>query len=258
MKNSWSFFDSIYCINLLSRDDRYNHAKNIFEKYNIPVKFHRVKKDSNTKRGCFTSHIEVINKAYNQNCKYCVIFEDDIRPNCIESIDKAINFIKNNNDQWDILYLGGHSNLWTFGSKSTHIIGENIYFLESLCTHAYVLNRKSMLLLKDLSYTNISIDVYFRKNLKTLSVYPSVFFQGGFSSDINSADFCGKDFSTWCFLPTYFRYSEMYAYYVGVPYYIVVLAILLIVLVSTGLLKNPIIIIGSVIILMVLYMISLI
>ena len=54
----------IYCINLISRQDRYENMKNIFKQLDIldQIKFHIVTKSINDgMHGCFESHYEILN-----------------------------------------------------------------------------------------------------------------------------------------------------------------------------------------------------
>ena len=78
-KKLWDFFDGhIRCINLLSREDRYEESQLLFKKYNIPVRYYRTRKNISAQRGCFESHIKVIKEAYVSGAERVLIFEDDI------------------------------------------------------------------------------------------------------------------------------------------------------------------------------------
>ena len=68
--NPYNFFDKIICINLRNRTDWNESAKNVFNKLKIPnVEFYFADKSSKGGRyGCFESHINVIKKAYIQDC----------------------------------------------------------------------------------------------------------------------------------------------------------------------------------------------
>ena len=107
--NLYNFFDKIVCINLKSRPDRYLSASNEFKKLNINnVEFYFAEKShKGGKYGCFESHINVIQKCYNEKCNNILIFEDDVRPSNyynLTLLNESIEFMKNN--KWDIFYLG--------------------------------------------------------------------------------------------------------------------------------------------------------
>jgi glycosyl transferase family 25 len=105
----WKFFDAIYCINLYSRDDRMIRCKKMFEMLKIPASFYRVHKHpTDGARGCYESHLSVIRNAYYRGCKNILIFEDDVIESPlfdVKLIEKAIEFMQNN-ENWDIFYLG--------------------------------------------------------------------------------------------------------------------------------------------------------
>src|SRR5579863_4551045 len=81
-ESNWAFFDSVRIINLFSRLDRYEAAKEECTKIGLSskAKFHLAYKDEeDNKRGCFKSHIDVISDAYRRGDGTCLIFEDDFR-----------------------------------------------------------------------------------------------------------------------------------------------------------------------------------
>ena len=214
------FFDDIYCINLYDRIDRYNSSKKLFKKYNIPVKYyHTHKHPKGGLHGCFESHINVINLAYNSGAKNVLIFEDDIQ-DCNQDVNrikinlkKAINFMKNKT--WDIFYLGTFPYVM---KKGTSLVYEhsNIYEMVGLCTHAYVINHHIMKKLKDLKYSGTPYDYLLRDNFRCFSIYPSIFYQGNFSSDISKYMDIHK-IIRFDIVLLWVKINEIYAYYIGVP-----------------------------------------
>jgi len=176
-----------YCINLYERNDRMMDAKQIFNKYNLPVNFYRVHKDKEDgRRGCFTSHINIIKKAHDKNLDNVLIFEDDIK--C--SLDKQGFYKKmqtvydfTNKYDYDIFFLGSIPDIY---KKSTKKISENIYKVNAYCTHAYILSRSGINKYKNLSFDKerTSIDYIYRESDKSYAIYPSIFFQNESKSDI--------------------------------------------------------------------------
>ena len=99
LENLYNYFDKIVCINLKSRPDRYLSAIKEFQKLNINnVEFYFADKSSKGGRyGCFESHINVIQKCYDEGCNNILIFEDDIRPSNFYSLDllkSSIEFMR--------------------------------------------------------------------------------------------------------------------------------------------------------------------
>ena len=142
-KYLWDFFgDHIYCINPITHNDKYDSCKEVFEKYDIPVKYYKSENYNREKHGCFENHINIIKKAYKDGAERVLIFEDYISVSDHMSpshLKKAINFMKKN--EWDVFNLGPpNSNLKI--SQRTNYSG--IYNLKSDCRHAYVVNRNAM------------------------------------------------------------------------------------------------------------------
>jgi GR25 family glycosyltransferase involved in LPS biosynthesis len=177
--------DSVYCINLCSRDDKFNYSKKIFKNLGIPnLKFHRVYKNpEGGERGCFESHVNIAKEAYFKGYKNVLIFEDDILPNKItkERLSKVNDFIKEKK-KWDLFYLGLCPH---FLSISQEVSGHPcIHRVKNLCTHAYVLNRPYMKKVSEMKYNGIPIDSVYNKNNNSYGIYPSLFYQKEFETDI--------------------------------------------------------------------------
>ena len=144
--NNYNFFDQIYCINLKHRKDRYNSAINTFKQINLHnvTFFLADKHEKGGRYGCFDSHIQVINNAFNNNYNNILIFEDDIKIGKFYSnllLKKSIDFMKNNN-RWDVFYLGYFP--FSYNYKITPIT-DNIFKSNPFGTTAYCLNKKSII-----------------------------------------------------------------------------------------------------------------
>ena len=178
----YHIFDSVFCINLKHRKDRYKQSKQLFNRLNIPVEFYFVDKHPHSGRiGCFESHINVIKKSYHRGDEYVLIFEDDIieTPSFDESVMKDVSaYIKKSNCEYFQL---GYSILDTefisyfVSSQKGHIIDYN----DMLC-HSYILSRKGMKKVLE-QYENFindfHLDVFYKKILKGASVCPLLFQQ---------------------------------------------------------------------------------
>ena len=166
MDEKWKWFDSIRCINLYTREDRYKECSILFGKLGVPVKFFRTHKHPNGgTQGCFESHISCIREAYEQGCKNCLIFEDDPEESEFLTSDR----------------LQEMPDITSFSSK--HISG-NIYNVHGLTTHAYICNRPLMEKLSKLKYNNIPIDQIYLYLPNCYATYPSMFYQKPGVSDI--------------------------------------------------------------------------
>ena len=226
--NPYNFFDKIICINLTTRKDRYESAKNEFNNLNIPnVEFYIANKSSNGGRyGCFESHINVIKKAYIQGCDNILIFEDDLRPSNyynISLLEDSIEFIKNNN--FDIFYLG-------YMAFNKNYITDNIIFTSSKnknniiqynpCgTQSYCINKNGMIKILD-NYEkylgNEHYDTYLQnKNyFKNYCITPMLFEQHWCSPHDNSIhgldEYIARKYQ--CFFGDYLNYSSNISYYI--------------------------------------------
>ena len=208
----WKFFDSIYCINLFSRPDRYQKSKKIFDQLEVPVEYHQVEKHpTNGAEGCFDSHIQVITKSYNKGDQTCLIFEDDIileveKQKFREQLEIIIDFLKIDQD-WELFFLGSLPIPVFFKTKK---IGQkNIYQVHSLLAHAYVINRRLMGKLIGSKFSGVPIDHFYMWNDRAYTVYPSLFRQHpGVSSDVSSD----------AYFDLIFKIAEVYAYKINIPF----------------------------------------
>lgn len=182
MNKIYNFVDEIYCINLVSRLDRYQIMKQFEKNENIKLTFYRPEKDPRGGRiGCFISHINVIKMAYDKGHKNILIFEDDIiitpSYNTVD-YDEIVEFIKTN--KWDILNLSPcflDINVFYNHNEYKNIASGPAFFGSS-----YILNRKSMKDILDNYHKYIQdyqIDSFYNKYLskKYYNVIPGIFDQ---------------------------------------------------------------------------------
>tara|TARA_R110001632_G_scaffold50169_2_gene125281 strand:+ start:1522 stop:2295 length:774 start_codon:yes stop_codon:yes gene_type:complete len=189
----WDNFCLIKCINLKERIDRYESAKRVFDEYNIPVEFHKVDRHPDGGVvGCFTSHIEVITEAYEKGCENVLIFEDDIQVGrgYIESHFEQMFQFMNENDNWDIMFLGWHPKILTH--KTIQTVIPSVWKVNAFGGHAYILSRKMIEKMAYKEWEGIAIDVYYADNDNAYALYPSVFIQRGATSDLVS-NFSGSE-----------------------------------------------------------------
>jgi GR25 family glycosyltransferase involved in LPS biosynthesis len=196
--NLYSYFDKIYCLNLITRKDRYESAKKIFNKLNIPhVEFYITEKSKiNGRFGCFNSHINIIKNSFNKGYFNILITEDDIRPTKYYNLDlvkKSIDFMKNN--KWDIFYFGYIPFNKNFISDNIFFnnkkINDNIINYSPCGTHAYCLNKHSMIKIlnnyeKYINNTHYDVFLTNHKIFKNYCLVPMIFDQIWCSPSDNS------------------------------------------------------------------------
>lgn len=143
------YFDQIYCINLETRPDRLAQFK---ENYGpLGTSQITIVKAINGKEidlgdwehspgalGCRLSHLNIYKEALNKGYSQILILEDDVVISTAfrDKFTKLINYV---NDDWDMIYFGGHHYLKpdAFGS-------EFIKLKNTLSTHAIAINGRSL------------------------------------------------------------------------------------------------------------------
>lgn len=180
--------DSIVCINLKERADKYQYVKKTFEKLNIKASFYFAEKHNTSGRiGCFESHINVIKKCYENNNNYILIFEDDIveTPSYKEKyINEIMNFLQDNKECYFVQlgYTILPHELISFLSSKNYT--KNIIKYNGNSTHAYILSRKGMEIIlqnwQEYVYKKeMDLDIYYKEIFKNngASIIPILFDQ---------------------------------------------------------------------------------
>ncbi len=116
--NLFEYFDRTRIVNLASRDDRRKETKAEFARYGFPIQTERVQffeasapKDAGDfpspgVRGCFLSHLRIIEEALAAGAPNVLVLEDDICfSNRIVELEASIMEGLNGLD-WDIAYFG--------------------------------------------------------------------------------------------------------------------------------------------------------
>ncbi len=201
--NIWKSFNAIYCINLISRKDRFTHIQKFFLKYKVPVIFyHPEKHPTSGIEGCFETHQNIIRMSYNKNHKKILIFEDDSIPTSrftLKNMSKCIEFINTNKD-WDLFFLGSTPK----NIKPTNF--SDIYNAKCMLAHAYIVNNKVMKTILNYKFTK-AIDLFYQDDttLNTYAFIPNIFHQKYTTSDLN--------FSPFRFIINSYLYQEYITYY---------------------------------------------
>jgi hypothetical protein len=218
LKEVWSKFGGIYCINLKEREDRYLKAKALFDSLDMPVKFHRVDRHPNGgQQGCYESHIEIISEAYLDGLENVLIFEDDVEVGkglTARKMFEVATLAKVPNV--NVVYLGWHPRV--FDTTTKHVMG-SMHAVKANGTHAYVITRSLMAELLDRPYDGVAIDVLLARYPSTFGVYPTAFVQASGDSDIS------KDFSSSKWMKPVRSGLESWAVNVNIPPQAIVFAL---------------------------------
>ena len=168
--NPFNFFDRIYCINLDSRKDRWEQARQEFSSIGIldsvkrfsGITYNEMKDPYwNKCIGCHLSHLELIATAKQLELSNILIFEDDVEfiNNTLDTLSLAIDQIPLN---WNMFYLGGNI------CNRITIINRNIGKLShAQSTHAYAINSNfyDIILNKGDQFWNRHMDVVYSDDL---------------------------------------------------------------------------------------------
>jgi GR25 family glycosyltransferase involved in LPS biosynthesis len=192
MNQIYKLVDQIYCINLISRPDRYANMKAFEKDSGLKINFFRPERDlSGGVFGCFKSHIYIILQAYKLGYNKVLVFEDDIiKTKSYDSINynEIIQFI-NTNNSWEILQLSWFNvfnSLFVPKSSKYTNLSQGGTFL----TSSYIINRKGMerILETYKNYLGIEpVDVYYKKifNLTMWNIVPMPFDQNRYITNDN-------------------------------------------------------------------------
>ena len=190
-------FGDVRCINLVTRDDRYESSKKIFEQIGLQVNYFRTERHPNGgAQGCFESHIRVISEAYEAGHENILIFEDDIwcdQKRITQKILEELKHFMHHHNKWDIIYLGYKPDMVDNVIKKVKGY-KNIIHTKGNCTHAYIINRRMMEKMYNMKYCGCEIDMLYVRNPNTYAVHPTIFFQDDSESDISGISIPGKHY----------------------------------------------------------------
>lgn len=187
MDNPFDAFDSVYCINLDSRPDRWAAAWEQFRDVGIEERVVRfagiVPEGGPTGEGCARSHLEIVRMARDAGHGNVLVLEDDV-----SFARDARNTLRQTLEQprsvrWDVLYLGATA-LKPLRNVSANVVRiQHCYASHALCYNASIFEY----VLSDLKPAEHLIDVWLRRqvqvNFRCYGAYPLVATQTpGFSN----------------------------------------------------------------------------
>lgn len=202
-----SFFESIFCVNLDRRMDKWEESLLEFEKCGIENVQRFSAYDGNkldpketsiktSELGLVLSNIDIVEKCIEENSGNLLILEDDcyFTPE-IESFSELSQRIP---DDWDLLYFGGNHNSHK-GFKAPIQVSKNLVQVHhTFSTHAVGINKKFFRTFLDrISKKNAPLDVMLtdlQKGCKAYCFSPSIAFQRVGFSDIQMQN---MDYHRW-------------------------------------------------------------
>ena len=184
------FLDSIICINLDRRTDRWIDSEKQFSEQNLTV-IRQSAIDGTTLQkhqtllpgelGCRLSHEQALQYATTRN-KPVLILEDDV--NFVDDFQDKFATTINRIPPWELLYLGGNHVIKPIEHSLNIVKPVRIY-----TTGAYIItpDGAQRLLTQIKQWPNVQIDVaYANSKLPTYAFYPSIATQRPSFSDIQS------------------------------------------------------------------------
>lgn len=201
--------EQIYCISLVDRKDKQQYFSSMMKELGIKFNFFPAIKDIHIpSRGCFQSHFQIISNAYKKGLKRIMIFEDDVGIVKIpdKNIIRRITHFLDNQDGWDIFFLGCSPYIWNTVLTPTQGYS-NIFKGHFLATHCYILSEQGIKRFSNIKWGKphklIDMDVY-RVNQNSYAYLPEIYYQRPVKNDIgkNTKAFLklrtsGADFLTW-------------------------------------------------------------
>jgi GR25 family glycosyltransferase involved in LPS biosynthesis len=199
MKTLNAFVDSIYCINLDDRKDRWECSSKQFKKHNLFVERISGIKGSDMNLefpseikegavGCALSQLFTLKLAKHKEDKKFLLFEDDVEfdDNINEKFSKIYSEIPND---WDMIYLGGQH----FHGMNLQKVSENVYKCEyTLCAHSVIFNHTVYdRFINSLIDITKPCDVHYAESHKDINAYviiPHLTWQRNSYSDIENVN----------------------------------------------------------------------
>lgn len=184
-RTGWDFFDRVYCISLVNREDRRQEAIRQFAGVGLAGKVEFViveKHPTDCEQGIYESHLHCMAKGLADGAEHILIFEDDIIFDRFspEAVDEIVSFLKRDPD-WQIFFLG------CMVKKSLRTAYPAILRIgyRSL-THAYAIPRRfAQEMVESHPWHDVAFDDFLRDldSPRMYAAYPSFAFQSDAASD---------------------------------------------------------------------------
>jgi hypothetical protein len=179
----WSFFDRIYCINLMQRPDRRVQAAAQFAQVGLADRVTYVtveRHPTDCEQGIYESHMACLRQGLADGARRVLIFEDDIvfENYRASRFSAALDFLSQRPD-WQILFLG--CLVKSSRGTETAVVRKISY---RCLAHAYAVNRDCAQAIVEKPWQGIPFDAMltgFENGI--YACYPSFAFQDGSASD---------------------------------------------------------------------------
>jgi GR25 family glycosyltransferase involved in LPS biosynthesis len=175
MSNPFDYFDEIYCINLDTRIDRWNHAQEEFKKADILDRVQRFSaiKEDDGRVGVIKSNLAIVKIAKEKKLKNVLVFEDDfefIVDNPQKVLQTSINQAQG--IKWHLFYLGANTHEKLIKFKPNLILLKNAFAVHSmaysnLVYDSFINKYDGIKIIKN--FDDI-LDVYLAKNIQTIGI----------------------------------------------------------------------------------------
>jgi GR25 family glycosyltransferase involved in LPS biosynthesis len=175
MSNPFDYFDEIYCINLDTRIDRWNHAQEEFKKADILDRVQRFSaiKEDDGRVGVIKSNLAIVKIAKEKKLKNVLVFEDDfefIVDNPQKVLQTSINQAQG--IKWHLFYLGANTHEKLIKFKPNLILLKNAFAVHSmaysnLVYDSFINKYDGIKIIKN--FDDI-LDVYLAKNIQTKGI----------------------------------------------------------------------------------------
>jgi len=181
----WSFFDRVYCISLVNREDRRREAQAQFARVGLGERVEFVlveKQEDSPEQGIYASHLLCMEKGLACGARRMLIFEDDVvflhfSP---QRLAQLVYFLRTH-CSWDMLFLGC---MVRACRKLPGIPVARIHY-RSL-THAYAITREfAAIISQQHLWHGVAYDDFLRdlRSDRMYLAYPAMAFQSDSPSD---------------------------------------------------------------------------
>lgn len=177
-RDPFAFFDTIYCINLDARPDRWQASLTEFAAIGIADRVERLAaiEHADGSEGCRLSHLECVKRAAAAGADTVLIFEDDVTLPGFSSarLARSLEQLRAIPD-WELFYLGGL--LVAAWEYREHLIGGRL-----VQTHAYAVHRRAFDAI--IERATAPFDLWCASTRRSYCAYPMLAWQRDGHSDI--------------------------------------------------------------------------
>lgn len=173
-----------YVINLEDRKDRKEYMINEFKDTNLNLNFVEAIKEKPGWIGCLKSHLKIIEQAKKDKLDFVIVLEDDNviidKSNFNQNLEKILEYLKNNLDNWNIFNGGPILNKSSKCNKIIDYLDLKFYEISNTSMTNFIIYNKNIYnfflkyndLIKYKQKNTYKIDMIIFNYLNILSTYP--------------------------------------------------------------------------------------